>query len=204
MPTPPRWLPWKPASFPQKTSRLHSPPPRRWGLTHIHPRKGHRLGDGDRPRRRDHERLACSETWGGGVQGSEEAKSRGDTPTAPSEVQGTGWAPAAVTCPGWDKQWLLGVPSAPKFGHLPCPKRKAPSSAPANLAKARAGQLPQTPEQHPGVPWGRGAAPVVDPSSGIITPLPPASAGGCGSRTRRQRRTKNEGFVLVNNGWGNI
>lgn len=138
------------------------------------------------------------------MQGSEEAKSRGDTPTAPSEVQGTGWAPAAVTCPGWDNQWLWVFPQHRNLSTCLAPKRKAPSSAPANLAKPRAGQLPQTPEQHPGVPWGRGAAPVVDPSSGIITPLPPASAGGCGSCTRRQRRAKNEGFVLVNNGWGNI
>lgn len=69
VPTPPRWVPWKPASFPQKTSQPRSPPPRRWGLTHIHPRKGHRLGDGDTLRHHDHERLACSEKRGGGAEG---------------------------------------------------------------------------------------------------------------------------------------
>lgn len=87
-PTPPTWLPWKPACFPQKTSLLHSPPPRRWGLTHIHPRKGHRLGDGDRPRRRDREHWACSARWGGRIRGSEEAKSHGHSPTARARAQG--------------------------------------------------------------------------------------------------------------------
>lgn len=124
-PTPPRWLPWKPAWFPQQTSRLHSPPPRRWGLTHIHPRTGHRLGDADRPRRRDHERLACSATRAGGVQGSEQAKSLGDTPVAPSKVhKGHKVGTCSRDLSGMGHDGSVGAPSALKFGH---PKRKAPS-----------------------------------------------------------------------------
>lgn len=61
------------------------------------------------------------------MQGSEEAKSRGDTPTAPSEVQGTGWAPAAVTCPGWDKQWLWVFPQHRNLGTCLAPRGKHPA-----------------------------------------------------------------------------
>lgn len=94
--TPPRWVPWKPAWFPWKTSQHHSPPPRRWGLTHIHPQKGHRLGDGDTPRRHDHERLACSEKQGGGsggVRGGREPW--GDPNIAPERLSGMSWGSGA-------------------------------------------------------------------------------------------------------------
>lgn len=60
--------------------------------------------------------------------------------------------------------------------------------------------VPPRHRQHRGCSGGAGAAAVVDPGLESIVPLPPTSAGGCGSTTRGQQRTKNEGFVLVNNG----